>query len=76
MLNNQKLTANRETVIKTAAMVAVAALMFGLILVFNSMIGYAADDYLYFFKYRSCCKGNSGASDGDRRYLHWHGDPL
>lgn len=49
MLNNQKLTANRETVIKTAAMVAVAALMFGLILVFNSMIGYAADDYLYFF---------------------------
>lgn len=51
MLNNQKLTANRETVIKTAAMVAVAALMFGLILVFNSMIGYAADDYLYFFKY-------------------------
>lgn|GEM_PF-5028756 len=42
MLNNQKLTANRETVIKTAAMVAVAALMFGLILVFNSMIGYAA----------------------------------
>ena len=51
MLNNQKLTANRETVIKTAAMVAVVALMFGLILVFNSMIGYAADDYLYFFKY-------------------------
>lgn len=51
MLNNQKLTTNRETVIKTAAMVAVAALMFGLILVFNSMIGYAADDYLYFFKY-------------------------
>lgn len=73
MLNNQKLTANRETVIKTAAMVAVAALMFGLILVFNSMIGYAADDYLYFFK---CCKGNSGASDGDRRYLHGHGDAL
>lgn len=33
MLNNQKLTANRETVIKTAAMVAVAALMFGLIYV-------------------------------------------
>lgn len=51
MLNNQKLTTNRETVIKTAAMVAVVALMFGLILVFNSMIGYAADDYLYFFKY-------------------------
>lgn len=52
MLNNQKLTANRETVIKTAAMVAVAALMFGLILVFNSMIGYAADDYLYFLNTR------------------------
>lgn len=51
MLNNQKLTANRETVIKTAAMVAVAALMFVFILAFNSMIGYAADDYLYFFKY-------------------------
>ena len=32
MLNNQKLTANCETVIKTVAMVAVAALMFGLIL--------------------------------------------
>lgn len=52
MLNNQKLTANRETVIKTAAMVAVAALMFVFILAFNSMIGYAADDYLYFFNTR------------------------
>ena len=42
---------NRETVIKIAAVVAIAALMFSLILVFNGMIGYAADDYLYFFKY-------------------------
>lgn len=42
---------NRETVIKITAVVAIAALMFSLILVFNGMIGYAADDYLYFFKY-------------------------
>lgn len=51
MVNNKKLTVNRETVIKIAAVVAIAALMFSLILVFNGMIGYAADDYLYFFKY-------------------------
>lgn len=51
VLNSQKLTVNRETVIKIAAVVAIAVLMFSLILVFNGMIGYAADDYLYFFKY-------------------------
>lgn len=51
VLNSQKLTVNRETVIKITAVVAIAALMFSLILVFNGMIGYAADDYLYFFKY-------------------------
>ena len=50
-MNSQKLTVNRETVIKITAVVAIAALMFSLILVFNGMIGYAADDYLYFFKY-------------------------
>lgn len=48
VLNSQKLTVNRETVIKITAVVAIAALMFSLILVFNGMIGYAADDYLYF----------------------------
>ena len=47
-MNSQKLTVNRETVIKITAVVAIAALMFSLILVFNGMIGYAADDYLYF----------------------------
>ena len=44
-MNSQKLTVNRETVIKITAVVAIAALMFSLILVFNGMIGYAADDY-------------------------------
>lgn len=47
VLNSQKLTVNRETVIKITAVVAIAALMFSLILVFNGMIGYAADDYLF-----------------------------
>ena len=42
-MNSQKLTVNRETVIKIAAVVAIAALMFSLILVFNGMIGYAAE---------------------------------
>lgn len=50
-MNNKKIIDSRETVIKIAAVVAIAALMFSLILVFNGMIGYAADDYLYFFKY-------------------------
>ena len=50
-MNSQKLTVNRETVIKIVVAVAITALMFSLILVFNGMIGYAADDYLYFFKY-------------------------
>lgn len=50
-MNSRKTTVNRETVIKIAAMAAIAALMFSLMLVFNNMTGYAADDYLYFFKY-------------------------
>lgn len=50
-VNSQKVAVSRETVIKVTAVAAIAALMFGLILVFNGMIGYAADDYLYFFKY-------------------------
>ncbi len=50
-VNSQKVTVSRETVIKVTAVAAIAALMFGLILVFNGMTGYAADDYLYFFKY-------------------------
>ncbi len=50
-MNSQKVTVSRETVIKVTAVAAIAALMFGLILVFNGMTGYAADDYLYFFKY-------------------------
>ena len=37
-MNSQKLTVNRETVIKITAVVAIAALMFSLILVFNGMI--------------------------------------
>lgn len=45
-MNSQKLTVNRETVIKITAVVAIAALMFSLILVFNGMIGYAAEDML------------------------------
>ena len=50
-MNNKKITDNREIIIKIAAAIVIVVLVFGLILVFNNMTGYAADDYLYFFKY-------------------------
>lgn len=76
-MNSQKLTVNRETVIKITAVVAIAALMFSLILVFNGMIGYAADDYLYFFKYTGhVVKRHAGTPDGNKGYFYGHGDAL
>ena len=50
-LNANNFTHDREKKIKYAAVVLIALLMFSLILVFNGLVGCAADDYLYFFKY-------------------------
>ena len=50
-LNANNFTHGREKKIKYAAVVLIALLMFSLILVFNGLVGCAADDYLYFFKY-------------------------
>lgn len=50
-MHNLKLSQNGNNRLKIVAAVVIVATMFVLFLVFNIFSGYAADDYLYFFKY-------------------------
>ena len=50
-MHNLKLSQNGNNRLKIVVAVVIVATMFVLFLVFNIFSGYAADDYLYFFKY-------------------------